>query len=138
MPKSPETSLNFYDFPYTLLINFLFKFMYSLGYTPNTPLYQKHYRKMGTHSRSGAGRPVGSKSGCTLKMITDSCKTLSAEQRRKVMEYAERVSSGSSDSEEEVEFEVADPELPYRVEFSPLTFVHDNCYYVNHPVGRRR
>jgi len=69
---------------------------------------------MGTHSRSGAGRPVGSKSGCTLKMITDSCKTLSAEQRRKVMEYAERVSSGSSDSEEEVEFEVADPEEQQR------------------------
>ena len=43
---------------------------------------------MAPHRVPGAGRPKGSKSACTLKMITDSCKTLSAEQRKRVVEYA--------------------------------------------------
>lgn len=64
---------------------------------------------MGTHSRSGAGRPVGSKSGCTLKMITDSCKTLSAEQRKRVVDYATKVAQGV-DTIEEPETPLETPE----------------------------
>lgn len=65
---------------------------------------------MGQHSKPGAGRPAGSKSGCTLKMITDSCKTLSAEQRKRVVEYATKVAQG-----------VEEPETPSETSESPET-----------------